>query len=297
MIGTTVLDLGLVGMNRLFGLDIVYCMTNSPCADPSAIASMNPPAYLTVVPVYKATPSKSEAFSFLQLREIQVKNVTLMCPEGLDIRVYQDLWPEVQVARFTPEHFLSVQTYNDFMLDPQLYETFAQHYQWMLVYQLDAFIFSNRIEEFCKLGYDYFGAPWRVGFPKLTFLFNRFPVPLTMKRFYVGNGGFSLRNIPKTIDLLNRTRGHISRRYFMEDVFFGYWGSIDFQFHACPAEVGASFSCETHPDHWLKITGQFPMGTHNFERVGPEWAAGYLKPFIAEAWAKLLQSFPKLGNF
>jgi len=258
---------------------------------------MTLPAYLTIVPVYKVTPSKSEAFSFMQLRELQVQNVTLMCPEGLDISVYQALWPEIKVARFAPEHFLSVQIYNNFMLEPSFYETFAARYQWMLVYQLDAFIFSNNINAFCELGYDYYGAPWRVGYPKLSFLFNRFPIPLTTQRFYVGNGGFSLRNIPKTIDLLRRTQGHISRSYFMEDVFFGYWGSIDAQFHACPADIGARFSCETYPDHWLKITKRFPMGTHNFERVGPEWAAEFLQPYIQEACSKLLHSFPELGGF
>ena len=52
---------------------------------------MNPPAYLTIVPVYKVFPSKSEAFSFMQLRELQIQNVTLMCPEGLDIGAYEAL--------------------------------------------------------------------------------------------------------------------------------------------------------------------------------------------------------------
>lgn len=41
----------------------------------------------------------------MQLRELQIQNVTLMCPEGLDIGAYEALWPEIKIARFAPEHF------------------------------------------------------------------------------------------------------------------------------------------------------------------------------------------------
>lgn len=253
-------------------------------------------SYVTVVPVYKVIPSKVEALSLLQLRELNVKNVTLMCPEGLNIDAYLDLWPELKVVYFSKEHFISVQSYNDFLLKPSFYETFASEYRWMLIYQLDAFIFSNQIERFCELGYDYYGAPWQYGFPQYWFLFNRWPIKVNFKRFYVGNGGLSLRNLNKTIDLLKRKQGHITQTFYMEDVFFAYWGTMDESFHAAPSEVAALFSVETYPDHWLKITKTFPMGTHNFHRTGKEWAKDFFSPILDKCYAKLLDSFPKLNN-
>lgn len=253
--------------------------------------------YVTVVPIYKATPSKIEAYSLLQLRYLGIQNATLMCPEELDIGVYLNLWPDIKVQHFPKEHFLSVQTYNDFLLRPAFYEAFSGKYDWMLIYQLDAFIFSDQIAKFCELGYDYYGAPWKDGFPQYHFLLNRWPIRLNMRRFYVGNGGFSLRRLDKTIDLLYRKKGHISQTHFMEDVFFGYWGSIDKSFHACPAEIGAEFSIETYPAHWIKLIEGFPMGTHNFERSGKEWAKDFYSPILNKCHEKLSEVFPKLLSF
>ena len=32
-------------------------------------------------------------------------------------------------------------------------------YQYMLIYQLDAFVFEDKLDYFCELGYDYIGIP------------------------------------------------------------------------------------------------------------------------------------------
>ena len=248
--------------------------------------------YITAVPVYKAIPSKTEAFSLLQLRALHVENVTLICPEDLDLGVYLDLWPDLKIARFAKQHFQSVQSYNDFVISPTLYEVFANQFQWLLIYQLDAFLLKNEILEFCELGYDYYGAPWVAGFPQYHFLFNRWPIRLNTKRFYVGNGGLSLRKIDSTMDLLTRKAGDITKTFFMEDAFFGYWGSIDPSFHACPPDIAAAFSFEAYPEHWLKITGSLPMGFHGFEI----WGKDFYNPLLQEHYAILRKSYPQLEN-
>ena len=252
---------------------------------------MNSDSYVTIVPIYKAHPSKADVFALLQLRALDIKNVILMCPEGLDLQVYFNLWPDLLVERFESKHFLSVQTYNNLMLDAAFYERFSPQYEWMLISQPDAFLFSNQISHFCSLGYDYYGAPWLKGFPKYRFLFNRWPIRINPGRFYVGNGGLSLRKLNSTIDLLHRRKNHMSKTFFMEDVFFGYWGSRDRHFHACPADIGAAFSCETFPEYWIKLTGKFPMGTHNFEREVKEWGAVFFRPTLQTHYANLLKSF------
>jgi hypothetical protein len=250
------------------------------------------PSCVTVVPVYKERPNKTEALSLLQLRLLDVENVVLMCPEGLDLDIYQSLLPELMIERFPKRHFLSVQTYNDFLLGPQFYETFLQKYEWMLIYQLDAFLLSNRIEHFCQLGYDYYGAPWTSGFPQYHFLFDRWPIRINTKRFLVGNGGLSLRNIKNTVDLLKEKQGHITKAYFMEDAFFGYWGSLESQFRACPPKIAATFSLEMDPEYWMSIGGLLPMGFHGFERR----SQSFYNPILKEKYQHLLKSFPQETN-
>lgn len=46
------------------------------------------------------------------------------------------------------------------MLSAEFYDRFAA-YEYVLIYQLDAFVFADRLAEFCQMGYDYIGAPVR----------------------------------------------------------------------------------------------------------------------------------------
>jgi len=248
--------------------------------------------YVTTVPVYKTIPSKSEALSLLQLRLLEVQNVTLVCPEGLDLSHYLDLWPDLKMERYAPEHFVSVQSYNDLVISPAFYEPFAKDYEYLLIYQLDAFLLSNSVMAFCDLGYDYYGAPWIKGFSQLRFLFNRWPIRLSSKRFHVGNGGLSLRKIIPTLDLLKRKKGHVSKSFYMEDAFFAYWGSIDPQFHACPPLVAAQFSLEMEPSYWINKTGVLPMGFHGFQ----VWHPDFYEPLLQESYTKLMKAYPRLQN-
>lgn len=44
------------------------------------------------------------------------------------------------------------------MLEADFYRRFGK-YKYMLIYQLDAFVFSDKLLDFCEMGYDYIGAP------------------------------------------------------------------------------------------------------------------------------------------
>jgi hypothetical protein len=178
------------------------------------------------------------------------------------------------------------------VISPAFYEPFAKDYEYLLIYQLDAFLLSNRVIEFCDLGYDYYGAPWIKGFSQLRFLFNRWPIRLGTRRFHVGNGGLSLRKISSTLDLLKRKEGHVSKSFYMEDAFFGYWGAIEPHFHACPPLVAASFSLEMEPDYWIKKTGGLPMGLHGFEI----WHKDFYLSLLQENYQTLSAAYPQLHN-
>jgi len=256
------------------------------------MSTLPPQRYVTIVPTYKRQLSQADARSLLQLRLLGVQNVTLACPEGLDLSEYHSLWPELRVQRYAPKHFVSVQSYNDLVISADFYRPFANHFEYLLICQLDAFLLSNQITEFCNAGYDYYGAPWIKGFPQYRFLFNRWPIQINRKRFFVGNGGLSLRKIASTLDLLARKEGHISKTYFMEDAFFGYWGSVDPDFHACPPLIAAKFSLEMEPEYWMEQTGVLPMGVHGLEI----WHKDFYSSLLHESYLKLHEAYPKIQN-
>ena len=247
---------------------------------------------LTVVPAYKTVPTPSEALALAQLKHLSVENITLVCPNYLDVSAYLALVSDLHVVRLPEEHFINVQSYNALMLQPWFYELFTSDYEWMLIHQLDAFLLSNQIQKFCELGYHYYGAPWLIGFPQYRFLFNRHPIKINWRRFQVGNGGLSLRHLEKTVDLLQRKQDHVSKAFFMEDAFFGYWGSMDEYFRACPVNIAATFSLESHPEHWVKLTNKLPMGFHGYE----VWSQDFYKPLLDQAYAELSTEFPHLQN-
>lgn len=254
--------------------------------------ALRSPSYVTVVPAYQATLAASEAFALIQLKRLSVHNISLVCPRHLEVTAYLELIPDLRVIRLPEEHFTSVQSYNALMLQPWFYELFANDYEWMLVHQLDAFLLSNHINDFCESGYHYFGAPWRIGFPQSCFLFNRWPITINRKRFHVGNGGLSLRHLEKTVDLLHRKKDHVSRTFFMEDAFFGYWGVMDQDFHACPINTAATFSLESDPEHWMTITNTLPMGFHGHG----VWGSDFYKPLLKSAYIDIIAEHPHLQD-
>jgi len=237
---------------------------------------------VVVVPAYQPTPSNEGRYALLQLRKLNVKNVTLVCPTHLNIDAYILLFPDLLVERFDAVHFQSLMTYNSLVSSVDFYLRFAERYDWLLIHQLDAFLLDDRINHFIELGYSYFGAPWKDGVKSPFFFLNCRIVKNWGARFYVGNGGFSLRNISKTIHLLTRKRKHITHQLFVEDLFFGYWGTHDHDFKACPPHIAATFALETNPRYWYAKSNVLPMGIHAHLKWDPDFYSILLKPHYDE---------------
>lgn len=90
--------------------------------------------------------------------------------------------------------FESKQTYSKLLLSDWFYkDNLALGYEYTYIYQTDCYLFSDKLQYFVELGYDYIGAP---------ILATNSDWGLTGG--YVGNGGFSLRNNRKFMDILWR---------------------------------------------------------------------------------------------
>ncbi|MBE6300540.1 MAG: hypothetical protein E7085_01610 [Parabacteroides distasonis] len=248
---------------------------------------------IIVIPIYKDFLSESELLSLKQcLKILGTFDIVLVCSNDIDLSKYKLIFREyklpIVVEYFDTMFFKSVVGYNRLMLSQSFYTRF-QRYEYILIYQLDAYVFENKLTEWCNKGYDYVGAPWL--WPN--------------KKFHetCGNGGFSLRKVKTFISLLNtplekkifsfkglmcyyRYRGPLhkfkyvllgllgyrnSLNYFVninpvnEDIFYS---SLKYDYFSIPeAQEAMYFSFETEPSFLYEKTNNIlPFGCHAWEK-------------------------------
>ena len=227
---------------------------------------------VVIIPIYKQKYSEREKMSLVQCCKILAKhNFLLVCPNDLDIKEYVELLNfykiNYTIERFENKFFESLKEYNQLMLDVEFYKKFSL-YDFMLVYQLDAYVFRDELEYWCGKNYAYIGAPWFEGFN----LSNRNSELLDIS----GNGGFSLRKISNFISILNQQKKTVALN---EDLFFSkYAPKLDSTFNVAPPEVVMHFSFECQPRRLYQMTGnKLPFGCHAWEKYDPIFWNNFIK--------------------
>lgn len=142
-----------------------------------------------VIPVYQLAISPAETCSFRQTLSVLGEHpIVLVAPQGLDMGTYTDMANSQGVSLLTeyfpPSYFDGIEGYNRLLLSESFYARF-QSYDYILICQLDAFIFRDEILEWCNKGYDYIGAP----------LIGHHTDSVFSNNMRVGNGGLSLRKV------------------------------------------------------------------------------------------------------
>lgn len=233
---------------------------------------------VVVVPVYKAAPVEDELRYFQHnMAVLKTYQVILVAPEGLDLSAYKT-HREIRSEYFSPNFFKGLEGYNRLMLSKEFYKRFSS-FEYMLICQLDAFIFKDSLKEWCRKDYDYVGAPW-VNKPLFLFLYvlvktglkNSLRLLLTrniMKA--VGNGGLSLRKIKTFIESDNK---NVPRNTWKanEDIYWSFFARrSNGGFITKPkASEAALFSIEIAPAALMKKQNyELPMGIHAWERYKP----------------------------
>src|SRR2546423_218709 len=113
------------------------------------------PTVAVVVPMYEPELAPDEAISLRHLdRFLSGYERILAVPETFEVRLNG-----FQVCRFPDRFFTSINAYSALLLSRPFYEAFAD-YDYILIYQTDALVFSDQLREWCAAGYDYLGAPW-----------------------------------------------------------------------------------------------------------------------------------------
>ena len=213
------------------------------------------------IPIYKNKLNTYEQAAMLQLNKKLGKYPRIfIAPESLmfDYGIYGE---DIMVETFPDYYFKSVLNYSALMLNRDFYQRFAK-YKYMLLYQTDAFIFQDKLSEFCSLDYDYIGAPVPMVDPIWHFIGGR-----------VGNGGFSLRKISSAIRMLECWNDIVGESplasvfWQWEDVFWGYCGQqADLDFKVPGVKIAKEFAVQSNVSHTYKRihNGWRPFGCHGW---------------------------------
>lgn len=218
---------------------------------------------IVLIPVYKEKPSDDEALSIKQTYKVlgNTHDVMFMSPEGLDCSAYDKLIGQaVSVAYFDKKYFTGIAGYNEIMLSQSFYSRFSE-YEYMLICQPDAWVFSDQLDYWCNKNFDYIGAPW---FEK------HFTHEQGCKLWCSGNGGFSLRKISKMIEVTSDKAKESVRNYanLYEDGYFCYGlDATPWKLKRPSAKQAARFAFETSPSYLYKLNGnKLPFGCHAWRK-------------------------------
>jgi hypothetical protein len=262
-----------------------------------------------VVPIYNRkefTPDEQISLRHL-VHFLGQYDKYLVAPKGLDIDC-----PGFQVKHFDKDFFGSAMANTQMMLSATFYKEFIG-YRYILLYHLDALVFSDQLMEWCETDFDYIGAPW-VTCQDTPFVNNP----------RVGNGGFSLRRIesflkvihsnrywvkpeedwaafcrdkPRYLQYLNLPRKFLKRLplfnnarrelaqwhlrddgkgnedYFWSDEATRYYP----EFKVAPFEAGLRFAFEVAPQNCFELNHrQLPFGCHAWARYDRSFWEPYL---------------------
>ena len=151
-----------------------------------------------VVPVYKSAMVQTDRTSFDALCRVLGARwqVAVVTHDGVDLSQHRDIAARygihLRIETFDARYFDGLHGYNRLMLLPAFYVRFADA-EYMLIYQLDVYVFRDELDAWCDRGYDYVGAP----------LFALRHVMDTARDAVVGNGGCSLRRIDAMLRVLH----------------------------------------------------------------------------------------------
>ena len=273
---------------------------------------------VVVIPIHKEDPDNYELISFVQCFKIlHDHQIYVLAPENLTIQKYREAVTNFQVIFIDPIWQASLKQYNKLKVSLFFYNLFKS-YDFLLTYELDAFVFKDELFAWCSMQYDYIGAPWFKG--------HNIPVePLQL--IGVGNSGFSLRRVSASRRILKRILFLQNLRKFwfnsylqsvikfekvlkhwnflfkikdfqnLRDIFFfdkemyedRYWSdfipSLFSDFTTASIETAIQFSFEVNPSLLYEMNNQtLPFGCH-------AW-----RTFEQEFWEKFIDTKLLVAN-
>lgn len=207
-----------------------------------------------IIPLYKEILSCNETIALKQCRKIlQSYERFFIIPEDLEIKCVED----EHIIATDRIHLSSRKNYSDYVLSLEFYELFFD-FEYILIYQLDAFVFEDKLEYFCNLEYDYIGAEWLYGLECHSH---------NQNLWYFGNGGFSLRRVNAFTKWISENKEMVdyARMLLPEDLAISIYGRDYLKIAS--RNVAMEFSYDMHPEECFRMQGErLPFGCHAWDR-------------------------------
>jgi len=253
-----------------------------------------------IIPVYKPELNKLEIISIKSIRTAFVnRDICFVGSFGLDFSAYLAYIPNAKVITFRTKYFKNITGYNQLLLSKFFYSKFYPEYEYILIFQLDAYIFKDNLDYWCSTGYDYIGAP----------VYNFYLDKFNPNKFECEtlNGGFSLRKTASFIKVLNsfhfiypfkdvfkankkklgffgifkaiyfffrcNNTFHLFNRYDRnEDMFWAIIVPLRFHWFKKPnPKEAACFSIDNKPEICYFLNNKLPMGCHGINKHTYFW--------------------------
>lgn len=212
------------------------------------------PSAVVLVPAHRV-PTTVEGFSYRRCVESLGGRwpIVVVCPESLDVSWVD---AETRVERLPDSWFESNAAYSALLLTRAFYERFST-FDFMLIHQLDCFVFEDQLAEWCARGWDYVGPPF----------FREYTADSGALEG-VGCGGFSLRRIEASLDVLGSWRGRSSDRDALRRV----------------AAFVARRALRDTPAEWrVRRAVRAQRAEDRFWASVPSWLPGFTIPDVDEA--------------
>lgn len=260
-----------------------------------------------IIPIFKEEMSYYETISMQQCFAIFENHpIIFVCPQYLkSTTIHKEYQVKSKFIFLENNNFQSIISYNKMLLSVWFYKMFS-NYKYILIYQLDCFVFKDELNYWAEKKYSYIGAPWFIGNSNDN----------SVDAFSgVGNGGFSLRNVNHCIRVLSSNKKLCSlketillskpfknpmnvfvglKRYFFlsrfsnlnqnsninEDKVFAQAGKR-FNFFNIPIpEEAIPFAFEMQPEKLYKLNNeQLPFGCHAWSKYNVTFYKKFIEHF------------------
>ncbi|RYD79943.1 MAG: hypothetical protein EOP55_03500 [Sphingobacteriales bacterium] len=260
-----------------------------------------------IIPMYRSNISEFEQISMHQCFKILGNHdIYYVIPKKLEVSIKANEYVRNGKASykvFDDDFFVDIMAYNRLLKFTGFYKAFLA-YEFMLIYQLDAFVFKDELLHWCNKGNDSIGAPLFEGLVSA-----RPDSPIIGQ----GNGGFCLRNIHRCYEIVTQFKKLKFTRTFEDSdrpfyinlyryikhqliyIYSGYpfqpiinedlfWAEVipeNFPDFRLPSiEDAIKFSFEVNPDFLFEMNGnELPFGCHAWWKYNLDFWLPHINKF------------------
>ena len=255
-----------------------------------------------IIPFYKNELSAQELVSLQQCFKV-LSNYAIIAvkPQSLVLPQKAQGFPFTATISFNDDYFKSIQGYNRLMLSAEFYSSFID-YEYILIHQLDAFVFGDELAFWCNRNIDYVGPPWiriRNKVNRLYWLRSQLQyywyMHINKKAMGIpghdalenrtGNGGFSLRKVKRFHELCTIMASQIAvynnhtSHQFNEDTFWSLEVKRSgHRFNIPNYKEALKFAFEIAPERARILNnGNPPFGCHAWDKHPDFWRPYFKK--------------------